>query len=95
MSPSHQQGGRRLAERRVAGSNNGLFLYIGTTNILTDVVQNAFSKRLRTLGFDMFSMLVVDFMHEFEIGVWKSIFIHLIRILHSVGSSAIHELDLR
>lgn len=30
-------------------------------------------------------MLVVDFMHEFELGVWKSLFTHLIRILHAAG----------
>lgn len=27
-------------------------------------------------------MLVVDFMHEFELGVWKTLFTHLIRILY-------------
>jgi hypothetical protein len=28
-------------------------------------------------------MLVVDLMHEFELGVWKALLIHLIRILES------------
>jgi hypothetical protein len=28
-------------------------------------------------------MLVVDLMHEFELGVWKALFIHLLRILES------------
>ena len=28
-------------------------------------------------------MLVVDFMHEFELGVWKVLFVHLIRILYA------------
>lgn len=28
-------------------------------------------------------MLVPDLLHEFELGVWKAIFIHLIRILYS------------
>ena len=27
-------------------------------------------------------MMVVDLMHEFELGVWKALFTHLIRILH-------------
>jgi hypothetical protein len=31
-------------------------------------------------------MLVVDFMHEFELGVWKALFTHLIRILHAAAS---------
>ena len=26
-------------------------------------------------------MLVVDFMHKIELGVWKSLFTHLLRIL--------------
>jgi hypothetical protein len=57
--------------------------------------QNAFSHRLGSLGFDPFSMLVVDQMHEFELGVWKALFIHLLRILHSVDDSLVAELDRR
>ena len=40
-------------------------------------------------------MLVVDLMHEFEQGVWKALFIHLLRMLDSRGSSFINELDMR
>jgi hypothetical protein len=43
----------------------------------------------------MFDMLVVDIMHEFELGVWKALFIHLLRILESVDKALIHELDRR
>jgi hypothetical protein len=43
----------------------------------------------------MFKMLVVDIMHEFELGVWKALFIHLLRILESVDKALIHELDRR
>ncbi|KAH7916892.1 hypothetical protein BV22DRAFT_997067, partial [Leucogyrophana mollusca] len=56
---------------------------------------NAFSDRLGVFGFDLFRMLVVDLLHEFELGVWKAIFIHLLRILDSLKDSAIHELDRR
>ena len=31
-------------------------------------------------------MMVVDLMHEFELGVWKTLFTHLIRILHAASS---------
>ncbi|KAG8736218.1 hypothetical protein FRC10_009567 [Ceratobasidium sp. 414] len=34
-------------------------------------------------------------MHEFELGVWKSVFVHLIRILESVGPDAVAELNAR
>jgi len=43
--------------------------------------QNAFVNRLGD-DFDLSRMLVVDFMHEFELGVWKSFFTHLIHILY-------------
>lgn len=57
--------------------------------------QNAFSKRLANLGFNFYEMLVVDLMHEFELGVWKSLFIHLVRLLQTIDSSKIHEMDRR
>ncbi|EUC56392.1 hypothetical protein RSOL_175040 [Rhizoctonia solani AG-3 Rhs1AP] len=50
---------------------------------------NAFSSRLRTLGFDIFEALTVDLLHEIELGVWKSVFQHLLRILESTGSKNI------
>ena len=30
-------------------------------------------------------MMVVDLMHEFELGVWKTLFTHLIRVLHAAS----------
>jgi len=32
-------------------------------------------------------MLVVDLLHEVELGVWKSLFMHLIRILYAITPS--------
>ena len=44
-------------------------------------------------------MLVVDLLHEFELGVWKTLFIHLIRLLYAAGKDGsetlVAELDLR
>ncbi|KAG6830763.1 hypothetical protein H0H92_014844 [Tricholoma furcatifolium] len=58
--------------------------------------QNAFSKQLREeLGPTWFSMFVIDQMHEIELGVWKHLFIHLLRILESLEEPRIHELDRR
>lgn len=34
-------------------------------------------------------------MHEIELGVWKSIFSHLLRILYAAGGDAIQELNRR
>ena len=40
-------------------------------------------------------MLLPDLMHEFELGVWRAIFIHLLRILQSIGDHLLVELDRR
>ena len=42
-------------------------------------------------------MVVVDFLHEFELGVWKALFTHLIRVLYAAAShgSLVAELDSR
>ena len=40
-------------------------------------------------------MLVVDLLHEFELGVWKAIFIHLLRIIVSLKGTVLAELDRR
>ena len=38
---------------------------------------------------------VVDLMHEFELGVWKAVLTHLVRILHSQDADIIAEFDRR
>ncbi|KAF9470573.1 hypothetical protein BDN70DRAFT_821197, partial [Pholiota conissans] len=57
--------------------------------------KNAFSEKLSPHGFDFHTMLVPDLLHEFELGVWKATFIHLIRILRTQGEDAIAELNSR
>ncbi|KAI6116540.1 hypothetical protein EDD16DRAFT_1708409 [Pisolithus croceorrhizus] len=54
---------------------------------------NAFSDRLFQFGFNYFKMLLVDLLHEFELGVWKAIFMHLICILYAAGGQGIQELN--
>ncbi|KAJ8457369.1 hypothetical protein ONZ51_g11576 [Trametes cubensis] len=55
---------------------------------------NAFS-RLQELGFNIQDALVVDQLHEFELGVWKAVFSHLVRILEAAGSDLVNELNER
>ena len=38
-------------------------------------------------------MLVVDLMHEFELGVFKDFLIHLIRLLFACGPETVAEFD--
>ena len=59
------------------------------------VFQNAFSSKLAQFGFCLYPMLVVDLMHEFELGVWKAVFIHLLRILDCESENLKHKLDRR
>jgi hypothetical protein len=58
-------------------------------------VQNTFSEKLSPLGFNLFVMFLVDLMHEFELGVWRALLIHLLRILYAVNKDLVHELDRR
>ncbi len=59
------------------------------------ISQNAFSTRLSVFGFNFFQMLVPDLLHEFELGVWKAVFTHLLRILYAAGGDLIQELNRR
>ncbi|KAG6904966.1 hypothetical protein DXG01_005923, partial [Tephrocybe rancida] len=56
---------------------------------------NAFSETLGDLGFNHYQMLVVDILHEWEVGTWKSILIHLIRLVHESKGNNVGLLDAR
>jgi hypothetical protein len=64
-------------------------------NSVSKLPQNAFSDRLSPYGFDLYKMLLPDLMHEFELGVWRAIFIHLLRILESIDKNLLVKLDRR
>jgi hypothetical protein len=63
--------------------------------LLMQRLQNTFSARLRKFGFNCFPMFLIDLMHEVELGVWRALFVHLLRILESVNEYALNELDRR
>ncbi|KAG8914957.1 hypothetical protein FRC01_003851 [Tulasnella sp. 417] len=93
--------------RRALVAKSRIFVYERRQNVVSAWVEanlrqeslvpttNAFSLRLGRFGFDFFLMLCVDILHEFELGVWKAILQHLIRMLHAVGESAVVEMDRR
>lgn len=56
-----------------------------------------FVQKLGPFGLDPFRMLTVDFMHECELGTWKALFLHLIRLLYAIpgGSQLVATLDER
>ncbi|KAG9091927.1 hypothetical protein FRC06_000322 [Ceratobasidium sp. 370] len=55
---------------------------------------NAFTERLGN-AFNIYSALVVDQLHEVELGVWKSVFKHLVRLVHLSGNNAVVEFNKR
>ncbi|TEB25371.1 hypothetical protein FA13DRAFT_1756603 [Coprinellus micaceus] len=57
--------------------------------------QNAFSDRLSSLGLDIYSLPAVDPLHEVEIGVWKSLFIQLLRLLDATPGAPVNHLNSR
>ena len=40
-------------------------------------------------------MFVPDILHEFELGVWKGTFNHIVRLIHAQGDAAVKEFDRR
>lgn len=41
----------------------------------------------------MFLLWVIDMMHEFELGIWRALLIHLLRMLQAADRSLLNELD--
>ena len=52
-------------------------------------------ERLSPMGFSIFPSLVVDILHEFDLGILKSELKHLLRILYTVDPSCIHVVNDR
>ena len=47
------------------------------------------------MSFELFPVVVVDFMHEFELGMVKYMLRHLVRILYCTGPGSIALLNKR
>lgn len=54
-----------------------------------------FSSLLAPFGFNYFAMFTPDLMHEFELGVWRSNFMHILRILYALPGDGITILNRR
>ncbi|TBU36964.1 hypothetical protein BD309DRAFT_819099, partial [Dichomitus squalens] len=57
--------------------------------------RSAFSIRFAKFKKNVYNLFVPDLMHEFELGVWKSTFTHLIRVLIAAGQDGVQMLDER
>lgn len=58
-------------------------------------LQSAFSIRLAPFDINFYSLFMPDLMHEFELGVWKAVFIHLVRVLYALGGEKIQQMNDR
>ncbi|KAG6809229.1 hypothetical protein H0H92_001089 [Tricholoma furcatifolium] len=58
-------------------------------------IRNTFSNFLLPHSVNFYDLFVVDVLHEIELGVFKAIFTHLIRILYTMGSRGVADLDHR
>ncbi|TBU51185.1 hypothetical protein BD310DRAFT_786414, partial [Dichomitus squalens] len=57
--------------------------------------RSAFSIRFAKFQKNVYDLFTPDLMHEFELGVWKSTFTHLVRVLMAAGNDAVQQLDQR
>ena len=74
-----------------SGTCSYFFSYFTLTNKCPVRAPFLFGSPLSTSIF--FSFFVPDLLHEFELGVWKAVFTHLIRILYAGGNNCIQKLN--
>jgi len=64
-----------------------------STMLADKPVQNAFLKRLGSHQFEYHSIFVPGILHEFELGMWKGTFAHLMQLLYAIGTDVIQLLN--
>ncbi|KAE9387228.1 hypothetical protein BT96DRAFT_1005311 [Gymnopus androsaceus JB14] len=59
--------------------------------------RNAFTKWFSEFGTGKshYAMFVVNLMHEFELGVFKAVFTHLVQIAYALGTQYVDEMNQR
>ncbi|KAN0118275.1 hypothetical protein V8E52_005251 [Russula decolorans] len=80
-----------IFERGYGVASNAVERILAPTSMVP--TRNAFSQRLSKFGFNFHLMFVVNLLHKFELGVWKAIFTHLMRILYAAAGDCIQTLN--
>ncbi|KAI0665786.1 hypothetical protein C8Q78DRAFT_1072796 [Trametes maxima] len=80
------EDGRSLASRRVKDLLDARSL---------NPIQPAFSVQLSPFGVNVYDLFAPDLMHEFELGVWKGTFTHLLRLVAAQGDDMLKEFNRR
>ncbi len=62
---------------------------------MSDSFQSAFSEFFQDtdLDFNFYILFVINLMHKFELGVFKALFIHLIRICYAIRAHVVQILN--
>ena len=93
--PALERYGRgNHSQRAIPGSDAGKNT-LGLWERPHNLSQNSFCERLSPFGFKLYPILVVDLLHEFELGVLKSVLKHLLRIINAVDPREIDILNER
>ena len=83
-----------LGPKSLTPTRVGLIFLVSAAHTHQDT-QSAFSIRFSEAGVNFYEIFAPDLLHEFELGVWKSVFIHLLRILTFLGQDKVVELNAR
>lgn len=94
IRPSAKAVSDLLASRSLTPTQVSYSVFLNSYLILISI-QNAFLECLSKYGLEFHSLFVVDLMHEFELGVWKATFTHLLQILYAQGGDSIQTLNKR
>ncbi|KAG6906052.1 hypothetical protein DXG01_016127 [Tephrocybe rancida] len=84
---------RIIYNQNFAVNSKAVELLLQPTSLVAS--SNAFAGALGDFGFNHHQMLVVDILHEWEVGVWKSVLTHLIRLVHESQANHVSLLDAR
>ncbi|KAI6110395.1 hypothetical protein EDD16DRAFT_1471510, partial [Pisolithus croceorrhizus] len=55
--------------------------------------KTSFTEILGPLGWNIFAMFMVNLLHEFKLGVFKSVFRHPLDLLYAINPEAINILN--
>ena len=82
-------------ESLISTSVSSTWIHVACNISIMTQIECFFLKGFVSLVSIFFCMLVVDLMHEFELGVWKAILTQLIHIVESIKGGKLHKLDRR
>ncbi|PPQ76747.1 hypothetical protein CVT24_012267 [Panaeolus cyanescens] len=98
----NQRSDNKMRQETIDKARRLIFVkgYSVSSTIITELlakyswtpIPNTFSDRL---GLNFYKMFVVDLLHEFELGVWKATFTHLLRILYVARADLLQVLNIR